>query len=360
MTRRRRPRRPRSRGTRRSQNAVMLNPEIFKSGDTVGGFTKSEDLGRKMAGGTYPNTKISKCLHQIWFSNTPTPAWREYLFHHNKTVCERNGWTYKLWTQDMRTKENFPLTFDKQEQALAYGPTRYAQVADLARLELIFREGGVYMDSLFEISDAFIAKMNEIIDGHTFLYIGANEDPCGLECSGYKGRKYITNGFFAAPHHSKVLRNLLTPTKISTINLSRGWINRTTGPYYLRSGITKKYINDEMIYLFNPYTLIYPFNVNPSNYRKYTSPNQCLSTSPTDGFIETKPGIYLRKNCLADIQSNFSRYDIRDGNNKKLSEKPLTIYHSGLGGTWSPDEDDEDDEDDEVEAEDSEDDDADY
>ena len=52
--------------------------------------------------------------------------------------------------------ENFPLVWEFIQLAIEKGQeleqSRFAQVADLARLEILHRFGGIYLDSLFEIS----------------------------------------------------------------------------------------------------------------------------------------------------------------------------------------------------------------
>ena len=325
----------------------------------------------------YNNTKnktkrgggvIQKIVHQIWFGSK-VPAWRKYLFDHNKEVCKRNGYAYRLWVEDDRLgatgRKNFPSTIDYQATALEYGNSRWAQVADLARLEIIYLHGGIYLDSLFEISDLFLKTLTEISEkGHTF--IGANEDPCKLECVGYKGMPYLTNSFFGAVKGSSILERLLDDDALSEIDLESEYVNRTTGPYYLRKGILEE--DEEEVFLFET-EQIYPFNVNASEYREI-HPNTCLHTTPlTDSVmipLKDKEGnpknIYLEKKCLENLQKAFIEGNTKEIGTKELgtqelgtkelgtkelgTEKlreefikkekgPLVVYHSGLGGTWS-------------------------
>ena len=80
-----------------------------------------------------------------------------------------------------------------------------------------------------------------------------------------------------------------------------------------------------MVFLFESEE-IYPFNVNPSEYRE-VRPNTCLNKTPIKNAVtvplKDKDGnpvnIYLKKNCLSKLKN----------------KKALVIYHSGLGGTWS-------------------------
>jgi hypothetical protein len=268
---------------------------------------------------------IKKIVHQIWFGSS-VPQWRKYLFDNNASICKQHGYEYKLWTEDMRTHKFFESTYGYQQDALTIGKengqSRWAQVADLARLEIIYKLGGVYLDSLFEISNQFLNEITRVSDSNGYLFIGANEDPCRLNCKGANNKKYLTNSFFAAPQWSVILERLLDEKRLDDIDLKSVYINRTTGPYYLRSGISDKEIDDEVIFLFNT-EQIYPFNVNESAYRKI-HPNICLKpTSEVDknaDYIKVNDKQSLRKNCLDSMDK---------------ASKPLTIYHSGLGGTWT-------------------------
>lgn len=277
-------------------------------------------------GGTIP-----KIVHQIWFGST-VPEWRKYLFDLNASICAKCGYQYKLWTEDMRTNAFFESTHGYQRDAIKFGKeqeqSRWAQVADLARIEILYKQGGIYLDSLFEISVDFLNEMTKLSDSNKYIFIGANEDPCKFNCKGNGGRKYLSNGFFAAKPWCEVLERLLSEESLDDIDLRSQYINRTTGPYYLRSGITDDDIDEGNIYLFDT-EIIYPFNVNETDYSP-ARPNLCLKKTSEVTEEEKKDYIFvndkqsLRRNCMEYINSN-----------SLVTPKPLTIYQSGLGGTWS-------------------------
>ena len=255
--------------------------------------------------------KIPKCVHQIWFGGENIPKWRTFLFNYNSSICKKMGYEHKLWTDSTRTQKNFPKTFQYQELALAKGQdtgqSRWAQVADLARLEIINELGGIYIDSLFQISETFLKRMNFLLEKR-FLLIGANEDPCGLKCNS-NGKQYLTNSFFAAPPNSEVLETLLSEEYLDGIDFESELINRTTGPYFLRSGITQDHIDDEVIFLFKT-NQIYPFNVNTSKYRQTAQPNYCikntkhLTTSEKNDYVYVDENKSLYKDCFSKIAEN--------------------------------------------------------
>ena len=279
---------------------------------------------------------IEKKVHQIWFGGGD-PKYRSYLFEHNEAICKKLGFKYHLWIESDRTQENFPITYKYQQKCIEIskkmGQNRLAQVADLARIELIYSYGGIYIDSIFEISDEFLCAISDLSQKNKYEFIGANEDPCDLDCKGFEGNKYLTNSFFAGPKGSYIFKRLLEPERLDEIDYESQYVNRTTGPYYIRSVITDEDIKNDVIYLFKT-DAIYPFNVNETPYQP-VRPNKCLYAEMEDengkiinegepgseNYVKIKDGQYLLKNCLKAL---------RNKNNELLA-----IYHSGLGGTWS-------------------------
>jgi len=265
-------------------------------------------------------------VNQIWFGGN-IPEWRNNIVNSNKELCKEYGVEYRLWKDEDRTKENFPITFDYQEKAIQVGKetnqNRLAQASDLARLEIIHNDGGIYIDSLIEITPAFLRAVTDAIkEGKTF--IGCNEDPCDppADCIGNDGRKYLSNGFFAATKGHPVLKNILNPDKLAAIDFSNKFINRTTGPYYLREGLEGTDMNT--VFMFDS-AQIYPYNQIPSKYKPEAIPNRFLIKTPVPGAIPVEKDLYYLPGGAEIIQNEFL----------VKNKGPLAIYHSGLGGTWS-------------------------
>lgn len=247
---------------------------------------------------------ISPIVHQIWFGSELTPEDpRTTLFKQVRDTAERNGLKYKLWTNADFNAETLPLTFEYSQKALAKGQeqktSRWAQVVDITRYELLHRFGGIYLDSLFEITDAFCNYMKE--RSTQFDLIVSNEDPCGLSCEGNNRFKYISNGFFACIPGCISLKRLVHPKTMEKLDLNSKFVNRISGPYFFRFGIQDEKDNVHAI----DTDKIYPAWVRDTEYRR-GEPNQCLEDNSLLGkCLETKyPGA-------------------------------LAVYYSGLGGTWS-------------------------
>jgi LmbE family N-acetylglucosaminyl deacetylase len=246
--------------------------------------------------------EIPSIFHQIWFGNPLDKSSVRYnLMNGAKQTAEKNGFIYKLWTNDDLNENTLPLTYEYIQTSIdvgkEIGQSRFAQVADLARYELLHRFGGVYMDSLFEISDEFC----KYIDAHKKSeLIVANEDPCGLKCKGGSGH-YVSNGFFACVPGCIVLKRLLHPATLEEIDFYNVRINQETGPYLFRKGIKPR----DKVHVIET-KKIYPFMVNDSEYRP-AQPNQCITADDK-----------LLHDCL-----------------KKKYPKSLAVYQSGFGGSWS-------------------------
>lgn len=247
--------------------------------------------------------EIPSFIHQIWFGNPLASNTIRYnLMNNVKDIATKHGFGYKVWTNEDLTPENFPLTFEFIQIAMKTGKeleqSRFAQVADLARYEILHRFGGIYLDSLFEIGPAFLSYIHK---HNKYELIVANEDPCKLNCVGAEGKKYMSNGFFASVPGCIILKRLLNYDVLENIDFSNVRINQTTGPYFFRSAMKLR----DSIHVINT-EKIYPFMVNDSEYRK-GQPNGCITA-----------GDKLLHDCL-----------------HKKYKKSLTVYHSGFGGSWS-------------------------
>jgi hypothetical protein len=266
-----------------------------------------------------------KIVHQIWFG-AKIDAWRQKMMEKVKRSAQKAGYKYRLWTNEDRTAENFPSTFKLQNEAIEFGQktkqNRLAQVADLARIEIITRNGGIYLDSLFEVSPDLFKTISKAFENKDVEFVGANEDPCGLKCADGRGNHYISNSFFAGRKDNSLLKKLLSKSSIDSIDLHEKKINRTTGPYFLRKAISTHVDGNGQVkgvQLLDTMD-IYPFPMSGSEQRPFIE-NHCLSKTVKKGWIEVRKDMYLNPNCMTTFK-------------RKGAHKPLAIYQVGLGGTW--------------------------
>lgn len=84
---------------------------------------------------------VPRILHQIWLGDRPFPD--EFVGYRESWVRHHPGWEQRFWTE-----ENLPVGLRRSE---VYERLRMpAERSDILRLEVLFREGGVYVDTDFE------------------------------------------------------------------------------------------------------------------------------------------------------------------------------------------------------------------
>ena len=225
------------------------------------------------------------------------------------------GYTYRLWSNDDLTKKNFPITWDYIQKSLEIGRVKYgnvkkkyAQVADLMRLEILYRYGGIYTDTAMES----LKNLDGLIDKKSYKFLVANEDPCGWNCRGKDNKKYISNGFFASTPGHPILEKLLSKKNLDAVNLKSPLANVETGPYYFGKIIRKK---DGAVML--PTKAIYPAS-GSDTYRN--DPDKCFFWDEDDGDYD----IVLNRGD----ESIFLQYPC------KSHPDSYAIEHWDVGGTW--------------------------
>jgi hypothetical protein len=262
-------------------------------------------------------------FNQIWFG-ADLPKWREVMFNSNKKICEESGFEYKLWKNQDRNEENFPQTIGYQNAALeagkVTGQSRWAQVADLARLEIIYNLGGIYADSLVEITPALLKAVTEAINQGA-QFVGCNEDECEppLDCKNAQGEMYLSNSFFAATRGNPIFERLLSNESLDNIDMEDERLNHTTGPYFLRAAITP----EDKVFMFKS-NQIYQFNQQETPYKE-PNPDPFLFKNMVVGAVKVNDNMYYLPGGIQKLQTNFL----------VANKGPLATYHSGLGGTWS-------------------------
>jgi mannosyltransferase OCH1-like enzyme len=131
-----------------------------KSGATAGNEVQLEAA----------SMRIPRVFHQIWLGADPFPE--EYAAYQRTWLRQHPNWELRLWTED-----NLPERLRRPEAADRLRVP--AERADILRLELIWRVGGVYVDadveclrsieSLIEDADFFTALTGSgIVDFYLF------------------------------------------------------------------------------------------------------------------------------------------------------------------------------------------------
>lgn len=202
-----------------------------------GNLIPSEDWDRlgilyeKFLNNKSTEQKIPKKIHQIWLGEMP-PLQKKLI---PKIIENHPGWEYKLWTFD--NIKDYPLI----NQELFDKTTNLGSKSDILRYEILYNEGGFYMDSDFEMVKSFDSLLN-------------NEFVGGI---GHVTAPEVFNGLIGCTKNNELIKIAIDRLKNSP---SDGDIMHLTGPYYF-SSILFEYIKTNMdkdiVVLPTPY--FYPF-----------------------------------------------------------------------------------------------------
>jgi mannosyltransferase OCH1-like enzyme len=148
---------------------------------------------------------IPRILHQIWLGDQPLPEdfarYRETWLHHHP------GWEQRFWTE-----ENLPGDLRRPE---VYERLRMpAERSDILRLEVLFREGGVYVDTDFECH----RPLEDVIDDYEFV------------TAPLKPNGWINNAFIGSIPGHPILEHALIELRPREFH---GYDKHGTGPRFL-------------------------------------------------------------------------------------------------------------------------------
>ena len=127
---------------------------------------------------------IPKIIHLCWFGRGNYPALAEMCIQSWKTHLP--DYEIKLWNEDSFDINGCDYT------KKAYEERRWAFVSDYARLSVLYRYGGVYMDTDLEV----IKDFSSLLEGKKFV-------------SSYIEGGLITAGFIACEPGHPFIKNLL-------------------------------------------------------------------------------------------------------------------------------------------------------
>jgi len=253
---------------------------------------------------------IPKIVHQIWLgSSTPFKLHQMYMDTCQK-LYKDNNWEYLIWTDKDINRRNFPKTYDYIKEVIAIGKEmgslnkKYAQIADLMRLEILYNYGGMYLDTTVECVNPILLDNND-------KFVVSNECKLnGFKCKSEDGL-YVSNSFIATIPKHPILRSMLSKRVLSKLDYFSPKVNLETGPYFLGKFI-HKFKNKYHITMLH-YSLVYPHS--PQEKCKCIHSRK-LKLKPTV-MLTNKEGkkIFLEYPCKSYRDSYF-------------------IKHFEAGGTW--------------------------
>jgi mannosyltransferase OCH1-like enzyme len=103
-----------------------------------------------------PEREIPHVFHQIWLGPDPLP--RDHAEYQRSWLRRHPDWELRLWTED-------DLPGDLERKEVYELLRRPAERSDMLRLELLYRHGGVYVDTDFECR----RSIEPLLDGVGFF-----------------------------------------------------------------------------------------------------------------------------------------------------------------------------------------------
>lgn len=128
---------------------------------------------------------IPRIIHQIWLGPHPVPEWTKSWMH-------IKGWSYKLWSEDELSLPTLQAAYDRCKNY-------YNMKSDLARLEILYKYGGLYLDCDCECLRPL--PLNLFLDTDRFVPIYENDE-------GWPG--LIANGIMGAEVHCPTILYLIS------------------------------------------------------------------------------------------------------------------------------------------------------
>lgn len=155
--------------------------------------------------------KIPKIIHYCWVGGNPKPQSVLYCIESWKKFCP--DYEIKEWNES-----NYDFTQNKYMQQ-AYEAKKWGFVPDYARLDIIYKYGGIYLDTDVEMVRSF----DELLNQEGFM---------GFENTG-DGEFFVNcgHGFGAVPHNEVVRQARDLYDHLSFLN-EDGSLNLLPSPYF--------------------------------------------------------------------------------------------------------------------------------
>jgi len=196
----------------------------------------------------YKEKRIPKIIHQIWLGSPLPKKYKKF----QKTWIKHNpDWEYKLWTD----KEIAELNLTNKQMYEA--ESNYGAKSDIARYEILYRFGGLYVDTDFECLKPF-----EIFNHCFDFYVGI-----------YFTRYKINNAIIGSISHHPILKECIETlnTERKLYDTSDHNIIHNTGPIHLYKAFIKHCQNCSDSCVAFPSGYFYPW---PFTFLKENKKNQ--------------------------------------------------------------------------------------
>lgn len=125
---------------------------------------------------------IPKIIHYCWFGGNPKTPKMEKCIESWKKYCP--DYEIMEWNE-----QNFPIDQQCRFVQEAYKTGKYAFVSDVARLKIVFENGGIYLDTDVEL----LKPLDDLLNYKCYL--------------GWQDKKYVANGLgFGAEKGNPIIK----------------------------------------------------------------------------------------------------------------------------------------------------------
>ena len=185
-------------------SSVKINDQnIDKFKDFIAAYEKNHYAVVKPS----KEPRIPKIIHHIWFGKPLPEVYKKYVASWKK---HHPSWEHKLWTN--ADIGSFPLLSGDK----IYRTANLGQRSDIFRLEILYKYGGLYVDT-----DFLCLKPHDCIHHTCDFYLGLNNGT-------------VLNSFMASkPGHPFLKKYLQEIQKVPRFHQKPGSILHQTGPFLL-------------------------------------------------------------------------------------------------------------------------------
>lgn len=190
-----------------------------------------------------PN-RIPKIVHQIWLGSEVPEKFKIWM----SSWLNMAGWEYKLWTdKDVKT-------LVLRNQNLYDNAKNYGEKSDILRYEILFNEGGLYVDVDFDnINTDLFTKLNNSFD----FYVGF--EPIEHKQPSISS-PLIGNAIIGSIPGHPLLQNIILDMESHYKKHADKWAVVTTGPIYFTEKIIQfnRAKGSKLINIYLPPTFLFP------------------------------------------------------------------------------------------------------
>lgn len=245
-------------------------------------------------------------MHQIWVGLNPMSS--DMIKWQNGWKEMHPEWEYRLWDNDALNQYHKEFGFINEEQMKEC--RNFAELSDILRCELIYRYGGVYLDTDFQClrpTDSFFEKFSDR----------------DLICSPENSDEYLATGFFASIPNHPLLEKLVYGMEERSISHDRATSCDKYGPLYFTNAIPKEMWIDHKWFYPRDYSNLYIDGAAPNSEELIASHPEAYGAHmyygswhsdavSSDGYIKqiTSPAHHLPKHLNAKLgNDHLSDYD---------------------------------------------------